>query len=89
MPVDFKIKNSKIQAVGALALIMHARKWLKVILAKSHRQSSTEQLGPSDYGVYFTGHGVAMPGSGVATGITGSGSLPQSNACEEREHDTR
>ena len=24
MPVDFKIKNSKIQAVGALALIMHA-----------------------------------------------------------------
>jgi len=51
MPVDFKIKNTKIQAVGALALIMHASEmaegnyWQKVIA-----QAAIEQLGPSDYG---------------------------------------
>jgi uncharacterized membrane protein len=51
MPVDFKIKNSKIQAVGALALIMHASEmaqgnhWQKVIA-----KAAIEQLGPSDYG---------------------------------------
>ncbi|TWU55072.1 VWA domain-containing protein [Rubripirellula reticaptiva] len=50
MPVDFKIKNTKIQAVGALALIMHASEmadgnhWQKVIA-----KASIEQLGPSDY----------------------------------------
>ena len=50
MPVDFKIKNTKIQAVGALALIMHASEmaqgnyWQKVIA-----KSAIEQLGPSDY----------------------------------------
>ncbi|MCO8122458.1 VWA domain-containing protein [Stieleria sp. TO1_6] len=49
MPVDFKIKNAKVQAVGALALIMHASEmadgnhWQKVIC-----KSSVEQLGPSD-----------------------------------------
>ncbi len=51
MPVDFKIKNSKIQAVGALALIMHASEmadgnhWQKVIA-----RAAIEQLGPADYG---------------------------------------
>ncbi|OUW87246.1 MAG: hypothetical protein CBD74_01855 [Saprospirales bacterium TMED214] len=51
MPVDFKIKNSKIQAVGALALIMHASEmaegnyWQKIIA-----KAAIEQLGPSDYG---------------------------------------
>ena len=51
MPVDFKIKNTKIQAVGALALIMHASEmaegnhWQKVIA-----KASIEQLGPADYG---------------------------------------
>ena len=51
MPVDFKIRNSKIQAVGALALIMHASEmaegnhWQKVIA-----KAAIEQLGPADYG---------------------------------------
>jgi uncharacterized membrane protein len=51
MPVDFKIKNSKIQAVGALALIMHASEmadgnhWQKVIA-----KAAIEQLGPADFG---------------------------------------
>lgn len=50
MPVDFKIRNTKVQAVGALALIMHASEmaegnyWQKVIA-----KSAIEQLGPSDY----------------------------------------
>ena len=47
----FKIKNSKIQAVGALALIMHASEmadgnhWQKVIA-----RAAIEQFGPADYG---------------------------------------
>ena len=51
MPVDFKIRNSKIRAVGALALIMHACEmpegnyWEKVVA-----RAAIEQLGPSDYG---------------------------------------
>lgn len=51
MPVDFKIRNTKIQAVGALALIMHASEmaegnhWQKVIA-----KAAIEQLGPADYG---------------------------------------
>jgi uncharacterized membrane protein/Mg-chelatase subunit ChlD len=51
MPVDFKIRNTKIQAVGALALIMHASEmaegnhWQKVIA-----RAAIEQLGPADYG---------------------------------------
>jgi uncharacterized membrane protein/Mg-chelatase subunit ChlD len=51
MPVDFKIKNTKIQAVGALACIMHASEmaegnhWQKVIA-----RAAIEQLGPADYG---------------------------------------
>ena len=50
MPVDFKIKNAKIDAVGALACIMHASEmadgnhWQKVIA-----RAAIEQLGPSDY----------------------------------------
>jgi len=50
MPVDFKIRNTKIQAVGALACIMHASEmaegnyWQKVIA-----RSAIEQLGPADY----------------------------------------
>lgn len=51
MPVDFKIRNSKVRAVGALALIMHASEmaegnhWQKVIA-----KAAIEQLGPADYG---------------------------------------
>ncbi len=51
MPVDFKIKNTKIQAVGALACIMHASEmadgnhWQKVIA-----RAAIEQLGPADFG---------------------------------------
>ncbi|TWT81612.1 von Willebrand factor type A domain protein [Planctomycetes bacterium CA13] len=50
MPVDFKIRNSKVEAVGALACIMHASEmaegnyWQKVIA-----RAAVEQLGPSDY----------------------------------------
>lgn len=50
MPVDFQIKNSKVKATGALALIMHASEmpqgnyWQKVIA-----KAAIEQLGPSDY----------------------------------------
>jgi uncharacterized membrane protein len=50
MPVDFRIRNTKIQAVGALALIMHASEmangnhWQKVIA-----RAAIEQLGPADY----------------------------------------
>lgn len=50
MPVDFKIRNTKIQAVGALALIMHASEmaegnyWQKRIA-----KAAIEQLGPADY----------------------------------------
>ena len=50
MPVDFQIKNSKIKATGALALIMHASEmaqgnyWQKVI-----GKAAIEQLGPGDY----------------------------------------
>ncbi len=51
MPIDFKIKNTKIQAVGALACIMHASEmadgnhWQKVIA-----RAAIEQLGPADLG---------------------------------------
>lgn len=51
MPVDFQIKNSKVKAIGALALIMHASEmpqgnyWQKIIA-----KAAIEQLGPSDYG---------------------------------------
>ncbi|MCG8653467.1 MAG: VWA domain-containing protein, partial [Pirellulales bacterium] len=51
MPVDFKIRNTKIQAVGALACIMHASEmaegnhWQKVIA-----RAAIEQLGPADWG---------------------------------------
>lgn len=51
MPVDFKIRNTKIRAVGALALIMHACEmpegnyWEKVVA-----RAAIEQLGPADYG---------------------------------------
>ena len=50
MPVDFKIKNAKVEAVGALACILHAcemadgNHWQKVIA-----RAAIEQLGPSDY----------------------------------------
>lgn len=55
MPVDFRVKNKKVEAVGALAMIMHACEmaqgnyWQKVIT-----QSAIEQLGPADEaGVMF------------------------------------
>jgi len=50
MPVDFKIRNSKIQAVGALAMIMHACEmpegnyWEKVVA-----KAAIEQIGPADF----------------------------------------
>ncbi|MEZ6135193.1 MAG: glutamine amidotransferase [Pirellulaceae bacterium] len=50
MPVDFQIKNKKIEAVGALAMILHASEiaqgnyWQKKI-----GQASLEVLGPMDY----------------------------------------
>lgn len=50
MPVDFQIKNSKVRAVGALAMMMHASEmaqgnhWQKVI-----GQEAIKVLGPSDY----------------------------------------
>lgn len=50
MPVDFQIKNSKVRAVGALAMMMHASEmadgnhWQKVI-----GKEALKVLGPSDY----------------------------------------
>lgn len=50
MPVDFQIKNKKIEAVGALAMILHASEigegnyWQKRIA-----RSALEVLGPMDY----------------------------------------
>lgn len=50
MPVDFQIKNSKIEAVGALAMILHASEipegnyWQKVIA-----RAAIDVLGPMDY----------------------------------------
>ncbi len=50
MPVNFRIRNTKVQAVGALALIMHASEmaqgnhWQKVVA-----RSAVEQLGHADY----------------------------------------
>lgn len=50
MPVDFKIKNTKVNAVGALALIMHASEmaqgnyWQKEIA-----KAAVRQLGGADY----------------------------------------
>jgi uncharacterized membrane protein len=50
MPVDFQVKNTKIEAVGALAMVMHACEiaqgnyWQKKI-----GEASLSVLGPSDY----------------------------------------
>ncbi len=50
MPVNFAIKNSKVEAVGALAMVMHAceipegNHWQKMI-----GKAALEALGPSDY----------------------------------------
>ncbi len=50
MPVDFQIKNKKIEAVGALAMVMHASEigqgnyWQKRIA-----RAALEVLGPMDY----------------------------------------
>lgn len=50
MPVDFQIKNSKVQAVGALVLMMHASEladgnhWQKVTA-----REAIKALGPMDY----------------------------------------
>ncbi|QDS87823.1 von Willebrand factor type A domain protein [Rosistilla ulvae] len=50
MPVDFQIRNTKVQAIGALAMIMHASEmaqgnhWQKVVA-----RSAIEALGPADY----------------------------------------
>jgi uncharacterized membrane protein len=59
MPVDFQIKNQKVRAVGALAMVMHASEmaqgnhWQKVI----SREAITP-LGPMDYcGIVHWGPG--------------------------------
>lgn len=50
MPVDFQIKNAKVQAVGALVLMMHASEmasgnhWQKVVA-----REAIKSLGPMDY----------------------------------------
>ncbi|MEM7312325.1 MAG: VWA domain-containing protein, partial [Planctomycetota bacterium] len=50
MPVDFQIRNTKVQAVGALCMIMHASElaegnyWQKVI-----GREALKSLGPQDY----------------------------------------
>ncbi|MHB8970422.1 MAG: VWA domain-containing protein [Pirellulaceae bacterium] len=50
MPVDFQIKNAKIEAVGALVLVMHASEmaegnhWQKVVA-----REAIQTLGPMDY----------------------------------------
>jgi uncharacterized membrane protein len=50
MPIDFQIKNAKVQAVGALVLLMHASEmargnhWQKVVA-----REAIKSLGPSDY----------------------------------------
>ncbi len=50
MPVDFQIKNAKVEAVGALVLLMHASEmaagnhWQMVIA-----QEAIKELGPMDY----------------------------------------
>ncbi|MFN5468854.1 MAG: VWA domain-containing protein [Pirellulaceae bacterium] len=50
MPVDFQIKNSKMEAVGALAMVMHASEiaqgnfWQKMI-----GKAALDVLGPLDY----------------------------------------
>ncbi len=50
MPVDFQIKNAKVQAVGALVLTMHASEmaagnhWQKVVA-----REAIKSLGPMDY----------------------------------------
>ena len=50
MPVDFTIKNAKVQAVGALCLMMHASElsqgnyWQKVVA-----REAIKTLGPTDY----------------------------------------
>jgi uncharacterized membrane protein len=50
MPVDFQIKNAKVNAVGALAMLFHASEipagnnWQKVIA-----EEALKVLGPSDY----------------------------------------
>lgn len=75
MPVNFSIKNSKVEAVGALAMVMHASEipegnfWQKKI-----GQAALEALGPQDYcGVvqydmagdkWLWGNGLAKVGDG-------------------------
>ena len=50
MPVDFQIRNAKVQAVGALAMVMHASEmpegnyWQKII-----GREAVNALGPQDY----------------------------------------
>ena len=50
MPVDFQIKNAKIEAVGALVLVMHASEmaagnhWQKVVA-----REAIQALGPMDF----------------------------------------
>lgn len=50
MPVDFQIKNSKINGVGALAMVMHASEMPQGnYWQKSIARSALKALGPMDY----------------------------------------
>ncbi|MDZ4852964.1 MAG: VWA domain-containing protein [Pirellulaceae bacterium] len=50
MPVDFQIKNAKINAVGALAMVMHASEMAQGnYWQKSIARSALNALGPMDY----------------------------------------
>ncbi len=90
MPVDFKIKNTKIQAVGALALIMHASEmadgnhWQKVIA-----KAAIEQLGPADYGgvLHWTMRGDAWLWGGK-NGLLGSWTQSESDVGRGGANDT-
>jgi uncharacterized membrane protein len=50
MPVDFQVKNSKIDAVGALAMVMHASELAEGnYWQKSIARAALDSLGPMDY----------------------------------------
>jgi uncharacterized membrane protein len=50
MPVDFQIKNAKLNAVGALAMVMHASEMAQGnYWQKSIAKSALNALGPMDY----------------------------------------
>lgn len=63
MPVDFQIKNSKVQSVGALALVLDKSGSMngeKIRLAKVAARAAVDALGPLDYiGLYAFDSGLS------------------------------